>query len=118
MFLHRCAYLVALSCIKDTVIPLSRPVHGIDGSLMKEITVPRGTKVFLGILGSNLNRDVWGEDALEWKPERWLGPLPIAVSDIPGVYANLCVTASCCLCTMKLIPLGRMTFTGGPRSCM
>lgn len=34
---------------------------------------------------------MWGEDALQWKPERWLSPLPKALLDagIPGVSANL-----------------------------
>ena len=37
---------------------------------------------------------MWGEDALEWKPERWLAPLPSTVADakIPGVYSNLYVS--------------------------
>ncbi len=35
--------------------------------------------------------ELWGDDAHEWKPERWLSPLPKAVEDahIPGVYSNL-----------------------------
>ena len=41
----------------------------------------------------NTNKAIWGEDALEWKPERWLAPLPEVLEDahIPGVYSNLCV---------------------------
>lgn len=37
----------------------------------------------------------WGEDALEWKPERWLKPLPRAVEDawIPGIYSNTSVVS-------------------------
>ena len=40
---------------------------------------------------SNNDKAIWGEDAREWKPERWLTPLPAAVEDarIPGVYGNL-----------------------------
>ena len=51
---------------------------------------------------SNVNKVLWGEDANEWKPERWLSPLPVSVTDakIPGVYSNL------------------MTFMGGGRACM
>jgi len=26
----------------------------------------------MSILNANLDRDVWGEDAREWRPERWL----------------------------------------------
>lgn len=60
---------------------------------MSEILVPKGTMVIPGVLGSNINKTLWGEDALEWKPERWLSPLPSAVTDapIPGVYSHLYV---------------------------
>ncbi|EEB97172.1 hypothetical protein MPER_03560 [Moniliophthora perniciosa FA553] len=41
----------------------------------------------------NLNRSpaLWGEDANEWNPGRWLKPLPKTVTDanLPGVYPNL-----------------------------
>ncbi|KAJ7935175.1 cytochrome P450 [Mycena leptocephala] len=63
---------------------------------------PRGTIVHIGIKAANTNRAVWGPDALEWKPNRWLAPLPQTVVDaqIPGVYPKL------------------MTFIGGPRGCI
>ena len=40
---------------------------------------------------SNANRALWGEDVAEWKPERWLAPLPAVLEEtrIPGVYAHL-----------------------------
>ena len=66
----------------------------------------------MSILNANLDRDVWGEDAREWRPERWLevpsnedddftfddenskcqqGKMPGAKTDMkyPGVYANM-----------------------------
>ena len=72
-------------------MPLSTPIRGVDGTLIHEIPVPKGTDVMVGILESNRNKAVWGEDALEWKPERWLSPLPgtVAEARIPGVYSNL-----------------------------
>ncbi|KAJ8073166.1 hypothetical protein PM082_020035 [Marasmius tenuissimus] len=87
---------------KDTVVPLSTPVRCTDGSLVSEILVPANTNVYISILNSNRNIDLWGPDALEWKPERWLSPLPSAICDarIPGVYSHL------------------MTFIGGGRSCI
>ncbi|KAI0370603.1 cytochrome P450 [Pilatotrama ljubarskyi] len=87
---------------QDVILPLSEPVRGRDGRLMHEILVPKDTSVFVGIAASNTNKALWGEDAYEWKPERWLKPLPDAVLDakIPGVYANL------------------MTFWGGGRACI
>lgn len=76
---------------QDVVLPLSEPVRGRDGRLMHQLLVPKYTSVFVAITASNTNKALWGEDAYEWKPERWLQPLPEAVLDakIPGVYANL-----------------------------
>lgn len=72
-------------------MPLSNPIKGNDGKFMSEIPVPKGTIVTVGILASNCNEELWGPDAHEWNPERWLKPLPQSVTDahIPGVYSNL-----------------------------
>ena len=74
-------------------MPLSEPVRGVDGRAITEIPIPKGTTVILNLRACNTNKALWGEDAHEWKPERWLKPLPRAVEDarIPGIYANLCV---------------------------
>ncbi|KAI9458422.1 cytochrome P450 [Lactarius psammicola] len=86
----------------DVMLPLSSPIHDVDGHEVHEIFVPKNTNVFVQMY--NLNRDpsIWGSDAAEWKPERWLAPLPesVAKANIQGVYANT------------------MTFIGGPRSCI
>ena len=73
------------------VLPLSEPIRGLDGALINEVFVPKDTTVSIGIRACNRNKAIWGEDALEWKPERWLKPLPEAVikAHIPGVYSNL-----------------------------
>ena len=73
------------------MLPLSQPVRGKDGRMMSEIVVPRGTVVLGHFQASNSSRELWGEDAAEWKPDRWLAPLPAAVDDahLPGVYSNL-----------------------------
>ncbi|PSR73438.1 hypothetical protein PHLCEN_2v10730 [Hermanssonia centrifuga] len=87
---------------QDVVMPLSEPIRGIDGTLIKEIPIPRNTYVIVSIRGCNRNNAIWGEDACEWKPERWLSPLPDTVvkAKIPGVYSHL------------------MTFGGGSRACI
>ncbi|KAM5540048.1 hypothetical protein V8D89_006188 [Ganoderma adspersum] len=86
----------------DTVIPLSEPVRCTDGTVLTEVPVPKGTSILLNLRGCNTNKALWGEDAWEWKPERWLKPLPKAVEDarIPGIYANL------------------MTFISGGNACI
>ncbi|KAI0718795.1 cytochrome P450 [Cerioporus squamosus] len=100
--LHPPATFIFREAQRDMVLPLSEPIRGVDGALMSEIPIPKDTVVLVGILGSNMNRRTWGDDAWEWKPERWLSPLPEAVAGahIPGVYANL------------------MTFIGGGRACI
>ncbi|CCL98495.1 uncharacterized protein FIBRA_00493 [Fibroporia radiculosa] len=87
---------------KDIVMPLSAPLRGVDGTLMHEILVPKDTKVLLGLHACNCNPALWGLDAAEWKPERWLAPLPETLTDahIPGVYSHL------------------MSFLGGGRACI
>ena len=81
---------------EDVVLPLSEPVRGRDGTMIYEVPIPKDTSVFVGIYSSNTRKALWGEDAYEWKPERWLSRLPDAVMDakIPGVYSNLCATFS------------------------
>ncbi|KIK57095.1 hypothetical protein GYMLUDRAFT_247353 [Collybiopsis luxurians FD-317 M1] len=93
---------IGRTACQDVIIPLSKPLIGLNGMVMNEITVPKGTNVTVSILNSNRNPDLWGKDADEWKPERWLSPLPATVIDarIPGVYSHL------------------MTFIGGRRSCI
>lgn len=58
---------------------------------MREVIVPKGTNILLSILGSNTDPDLWGADASEWKPERWLSPFPDALGEahLPGIYSNL-----------------------------
>jgi cytochrome P450 len=76
-------------------LPLSAPITGVDGGLLNEVFVPEGTFVNVSILAANRTPDIWGSDALEWKPDRWLNPLPNAVLEAPnaGVYSHLCVIA-------------------------
>ncbi|KAJ3995867.1 cytochrome P450 [Lentinula boryana] len=87
---------------EDTIVPLSQLVRGVDGNKVTEIFLPKGTTVMISILNSNRNPELWGPDVLEWKPERWLSPLPEAIlnTKMPAVYSHL------------------MTFSGGSRSCI
>jgi cytochrome P450 len=89
---------------QDAVLPLGKPVVGADGTLVSEVHVPKGTIVHVGIRQININPVLWGDDAEQWQPERWLKPLPKSLTDgdtkVPGVYSHL------------------MTFLGGPRSCI
>lgn len=72
------------------MLPVDEPVHGLDGTVINEIFVPKHTTILLSVRACNRNPLIWGEDAAEWKPERWLNPLPKSLNDarVPGVYAN------------------------------
>lgn len=79
------------SASRDVALPLSAPVKTKDGSEISELFIPRGTTVITNLQASNRNKVLWGENADEWKPERWLSSLPEALEEarIPGVYSNL-----------------------------
>ena len=59
--------------------------------MLSEVLVPKGTQIYLGFQACNTNKALWGEDALEWKPERWLSSLPESVksSRTPGPYSHM-----------------------------
>ncbi|KAF8206530.1 cytochrome P450 [Mycena galopus ATCC 62051] len=87
---------------KDVVLTTSTPVTTLDGSTINQIPIPAETNIIVSLLSSNRNPAIWGPDVLEWKPERWLSPLPQSVADahVPGIYSNL------------------MTFNAGGRACI
>ncbi|KAH7327579.1 cytochrome P450 [Rhizoctonia solani] len=88
---------------KDCVLPLQCPIKSKDGkTIITQVPINKGTHIYLSILAANRDKQIWGEDADEFKPSRWLEQLPSAVreSKNPGVYSYM------------------MTFSGGPRSCI
>ncbi|KAI5123785.1 hypothetical protein M0805_009080 [Coniferiporia weirii] len=97
------APLVERVAMRDIIVPLKWPIKAVDGKTeIREIMVPKNTGIIVSILGANLSTKIWGDDAEEWKPERWLKPLPDSVSEahLPGVYSQM------------------MTFIGGGRACI
>ncbi|KAL5498617.1 hypothetical protein ACEPAH_1972 [Sanghuangporus vaninii] len=88
---------------KDAILPLAWPILSADGKTeINEIPIKKNTNVIVSIIGSNRSKRIWGEDAEEWKPDRWLNPLPesVAKAHMPGVYSSM------------------MTFIGGGRACI
>lgn len=81
-----------LRTIKDVVMPLTWPILGADGKTeISEIPIKANTKINVSIIGANRSKKIWGEDAEDWKPERWLSPLPesVAKAHSPGVYSSM-----------------------------
>lgn len=61
--------------------------------------VPKGTVILLPIWGANTAVPLWGPDAAEFKPDRWMGP---GRANTGGAESNYAM----------------MTFLHGPRSCI
>lgn len=74
------------SATKDCMVPYMR------GDELTHVSIPSGTILFVGIAGSNRSESVWGEDAKEWKPERWLDDLKNECRTkerLPGIYSGM-----------------------------
>ncbi|KAM6500936.1 Cytochrome P450 [Amanita muscaria] len=84
---------------QDDVIPLEHPVKDEQGNLQHYVRVTKGQTIFIPILAINRSKDIWGEDAHDFKPERWQS-IPEAATSIPGVWGN------------------QLTFLGGTRACI
>lgn len=76
---------------EDTVLPLLWPIKSTDGNEIKEIPIKKGSTINISIIGANRSKAIWGEDSEEWKPGRWLKPLPKSVEQahLPGVYSQM-----------------------------
>ncbi|KJA23711.1 hypothetical protein HYPSUDRAFT_163027 [Hypholoma sublateritium FD-334 SS-4] len=84
----------------DTVIPLATPLVTSTGTRVSEIKMRKGTKMGISMFGYNRLRSIWGDDAEELNPFRWLDGREIASGGTIGPYANL------------------LNFIGGPRTCL
>lgn len=83
----------------DDVLPLSTPLTDSKGNVHRSIVLKKGQWVSIPVLAMNRSKSIWGEDAWEFKPERWQSP-PDTAHDIPGIWGNT------------------LTFMGGPRACI
>lgn len=88
---------------EDVILPLQWPIKTADGKEeIKEIFLKKNTNVIISIIGMNRSKRIWGEDAEEWKPERWMQSTSVTETKIqtPGIYSST------------------LTFLGGARSCI
>ncbi|KAI0920485.1 hypothetical protein AcW1_002208 [Taiwanofungus camphoratus] len=85
--------------MQDDIIPLDKPYTDVHGQVHDNIKVKKDSMIFIPILVMNRSKALWGDDAHEFRPERWEA-LPEAVQSIPGVWGNM------------------LSFLGGPRACI
>lgn len=103
---------------KDDIIPLAEPVQDRNGKTVSSIRIRKGQVIYVPIEQLQVATCVWGPDARDFNPGRWLdngashvtpdsaesalssSKLPPGVPDGPGVSPNI------------------MTFIDGPRRCV
>ncbi|KAG2146016.1 cytochrome P450 [Suillus bovinus] len=87
-------------------VPLQFPVRSASGKEIDTIHLAKDQRIIISIIAANHNQAVWGEDASEWKPDRWLkSPQGVTPGNkdavkYPGIYSSM------------------MTFLAGNRSCI
>ncbi|KIY71261.1 PAH-inducible cytochrome P450 monooxygenase PC-PAH 1 [Cylindrobasidium torrendii FP15055 ss-10] len=82
----------------DEIIPLSEPIITENGEKIYQIPVKKGQHIQCAAHGYNRNPVIWGPDAQEWNPKRWLNKPDMQYS--VGVYGNT------------------LSFGGGVRNCI
>ncbi|KAF7341197.1 Cytochrome P450 [Mycena venus] len=61
---------------EDCILPLSQPITTINGSQMFEIPFRKGQCLYLAMAAHNRLPSIWGPDAGEFQPSRWLKKEP------------------------------------------
>ncbi|KAK0457464.1 cytochrome P450 [Desarmillaria tabescens] len=97
--LHPLVYALSRESAQDDVLPLAEPITTSDGKLCSQIPISKGQVIMASVYTYNRLPSVWGNDAEEWNPGRFVDGRGIKQTSL-GVYANL------------------MTFSAGIRGCI
>jgi len=101
MRLHPSSPQTERVAVRDDVIPLSAPIKGADGNLISSVPVSAGQVLLVPFTVLNTNPAVWGADAHEFCPDRWLIPGRIPPpAELPSGWSGI------------------LTFCDGPRNCV
>ena len=80
------------------IMPLEHPIRSeltSGGKPIESIYVPANTRIIVGIYAANRSKEIWGPDADEWRPERWLEGEKEqeraggATEQLPGSYSGM-----------------------------
>ncbi|KAF8164721.1 cytochrome P450 [Crassisporium funariophilum] len=66
----------------DDVLPLSTPVIDAAGRSIDQVHISKGTRVVVPNQHLNCSTSIWGPDATEFKPERWMSNSSSGSDDI------------------------------------
>ncbi|KAJ7266345.1 cytochrome P450, partial [Mycena rebaudengoi] len=84
---------------QDTILPLSQDIQTTSGEKISGIPIRKGQLVMLGLASYQRLESLWGSDAAEFKPSRWIDGTTYK-GTVLGPYANL------------------LSFLGGPHTCL
>jgi len=99
MRFHPALYQNYRLAARDDILPLSKPITTTNGETISKVPIGKGTKLVLSIAAYNRNKEVFGEDADVYNPDRWFRTSEKKGPTL-GVYGNL------------------LTFAGGVRTCI
>jgi len=84
----------------DCVLPLSEPLTTTTGAKISGIPIRSGQRLYVSIGGYHRRTSIWGPDAAEFQPSRWLAAEPPCKGQALGPHASL------------------LTFLSGPHVCI
>ncbi|KAK0227612.1 cytochrome P450 [Armillaria fumosa] len=97
--LHPLVYCLFREPAQDDILPLAEPIITSDGKSCSQIPIRKGQIITTSIYSYNRLPSVWGDDAEDWNPNRFLDGRDGKQISL-GVYANL------------------LTFSAGVRGCI
>ncbi|RPD64802.1 cytochrome P450 [Lentinus tigrinus ALCF2SS1-6] len=97
--LHPIVYLTERQASRDDVLPLAYPITTTTGETINEIPIPKGTSCRISIWTYNRLPQIWGPDANEFNPLRFIEHEKMGETYV-GVTSNL------------------MTFSAGLQACI
>ncbi|KAF8598680.1 cytochrome P450 [Ceratobasidium sp. AG-I] len=99
--LHPVASHLERTALKDDVLRLQYPLKTQKGEEINHLPIKAGQLIYIPTYSMGRMKSVWGEDAADFKPERWLDSSRLrSASDIPLGWNGL------------------FAFSGGPRICI
>jgi len=85
---HPLVFVLFREASQDDVLPLAVPIITSDGQSCSEIPISKGQVISASLYTYNRLPSVWGDDAEEWNPCRFLEDRGIKQEPL-GTYANL-----------------------------
>lgn len=109
---------ILAQAVKDDVIQLQEPISTASGELVDRIIIGIGSSLIVPIRAINRSEAIWGHDAKEFRPERWLSNeagLTSKSKEIPGYHHVLSFIDGPRMCLGKLFAVAE--FKVCPISC-